>query len=206
MEEPKIITLQTPERFSSGIWGIEEGDIPQSYFADISPSLRTPFSYRGRQYVSSGGHHGIGLRNPANAWCYELCDPSHMQAKESPDGKRTTYPGAEVSYSGKKFILGEQVRFTHRQLKVSEVREMLRRLYAYGGLFAAGKSYREMLLEFAEDTKVSSLPISNPHYLPGIDKELASSWADRERSDIKTRLETTASVFLTEQGSQYSLF
>ena len=50
---------------------------------------------------------------------------------------------------------GPKVAFTIRERTVEEETDLLRRRYAHGGYFAAGKTYRQLLLEFQRRDNVS---------------------------------------------------
>jgi hypothetical protein len=66
-----------------------------------------------------------------------------------------SHEGSSVTWNHRAYRLGPKVAFTIRERTVEEETDLLRRQYAHGGYFAAGKTYREMLSEFQERDNLS---------------------------------------------------
>jgi hypothetical protein len=133
---PSEILIE-PGRLACGLWGYEEGDIHAAYCADTFPKIRT-FQYEGRLFTNCGG-------TSESMDCYPLIPAENYLG---PEQIPYSYEGSQVTWNRRACRLGPKVAFTIRERTVEEETDLLRRLYAYGGYFAAGKTYRQMLLEF----------------------------------------------------------
>lgn len=129
---PEEIIVE-PLRLEIGIWGYPEGDISAAYCADTFPKVKT-FRHDGQEFTNLGG-------SGSSVTCYPLLAADGNSPEEIP----YSYEGREVVYQGQKYRLGRKVKFTIRERTLPEGVDYLRRLYAYGGYFAAGKTYAEVL-------------------------------------------------------------
>ena len=142
-EWPTEIIVE-PSRLAVGIWGDNEGDINAAYCADTFPKIKV-FLHQGQRYTNSGGTNDCAI-------CFPLI-PS--EEYKGPPQKPYSYEGRTAVYENQSFTLGPKIKFVARARTLQEEVSLLQRQYAYGGLFAAGKTYREMLLEFLEDEEIS---------------------------------------------------
>jgi len=136
--------LVEPARLASGLWGFPEGDINAAYCADTFPKIRT-FVHEGRLFTNCGG--SCDSMN-----CYPLIPTEQYTGPES---MPYSYQGKTVAYKGRRYRLGPKVAFTVRERSLAEETDLLRRQYAYGGGFATGKTYRRMLLDFLDRSKIA---------------------------------------------------
>jgi hypothetical protein len=133
---PEEIIVE-PARLDSGAFGGQEGDISAAYCADTLPKVST-FLHDGQRFANCGG-------SEYTVYCYPLLSPS-----EGTEKKPYSHEGEAVKFGKLSFTLGPKIKFTARPRTIQEATCLLRRMYAHGGLFASGKTYREMLLEFLE--------------------------------------------------------
>jgi hypothetical protein len=145
-----------PGRLAWDLWGDTEGDITAAYSGDKRPKILT-FVHEGQRFTNMGG-------SEYSVHCYPLLLPENYKGT----GKKPySYEGETVIHDKQTFTLGAKVAFSSRPLTVDEEISLLRRKYAYGGHFVAGKTYQEMLLTFQEDER-------NPdHRKTAIARELA---------------------------------
>lgn len=188
-EWPAEIIVE-PSRFGSRIWGEIEGDIPQAYCADVFPRVKT-FQHEGHHFANLGCCFGHG--DSCNA--YPLIPTDSYRGSEP---RQYTYEGRECLIRGRRFRLGVCVKFVCRERTVEEWVGLMRRKYAYGGYFAAGKSYAQVLEYFRAQHFVSpveliaieieslrpDLPLTQEHMLERIanGKPKHSSFAQLEMS------------------------
>jgi hypothetical protein len=131
-----------PGRLAWDLWGDTEGDITAAYSADKLPKVMT-FVHEGQRFTNMGGRE-------YSVDCYPLLLPEHYKGA----GKVPySYEGETVIHDKQKFTLGPKVTFSSRPLTVDEEISLLRRKYAYGGLFASGRTYQEMLFDFQQDER-----------------------------------------------------
>ena len=138
-EWPQEIIVE-PSRLAMPLWGETEGDIQAAYSADTFPKIKT-FTHEGHLFTNCGG------------WCeHEMhCHPLIPEmAYQGPQPAQFTYEGQSAVYRGKKVRLGPCVKFVIRERTPEEWADLLRRQYAHGGYFVAGKSYCEMLNDFLQ--------------------------------------------------------
>jgi hypothetical protein len=140
-----------PSRFGSRIWGEVEGDIPEAYCADIFPRVKT-FLHEGRHFATLGCCFGHG--DSCSAYPLIPTDSYH-----GPEPRQYTYEGRECLFRGRRFRLGTCVKFACRERTVEEWADLMRRKYAYGGYFAAGKSYAQVLEYFRAQHFVSPVEL-----------------------------------------------
>jgi hypothetical protein len=138
-EWPSEIIVE-PARLASGLWGYKEGDIYAAYSADTFPKIQT-FAHEGQLFTCGGGSNSF-------MDCYPLIPTGEYKG---PASVPYSHEGNPVVYKGQKLTLGPKIKFVSRELTVPEEIELLRRKYAYGGYFAAGKTYRELLMEYFDD-------------------------------------------------------
>ena len=126
-------------RFSSGLWRVPEGDISAAYSAEIFPKIRV-FTHEGRVFTNCGGCFCGSVH--AEMDCYRL-----LPADEycGPEPRQYTYEGREAACKGEVFRLGPKVVFVASDPSIDEWRQMLRVLYADGGMFASRCAYLEFL-------------------------------------------------------------
>lgn len=145
-----------PHRLRSGLWGYEEGDISQSYSADVygmHKKIRKPFTHASQFYVSMGSATG-GCRSQPTSKAYPLLHENYHESvmqEFTNAGLHSGYVGEPVIWKGDRCIFGLPAIFKQRVLTDDERVDLLRRMYAYGGMFAieAG-SYQCFLLDEKE--------------------------------------------------------
>ena len=139
-----------PERLQCGSWGYQEGDISASYSADIyaeKKQLRRPFNHAHTPHVAmsvcSSGFAGL------EAKAYPLVHLSYSnQILEDyrNSSLKDGYTGKPIRRFGNDCVFGLPVIFRQRVLRIDEVIDLCRRMYAYGGLFAAqAESYDDLI-------------------------------------------------------------
>jgi hypothetical protein len=138
-EWPEEIRVE-PSRLAMGIWGEPEGDIQAAYSADTIPKIKT-FAHEGHLFTNCGGRCEEAMN------CYPLIPEALYQG---PGPAKYTYEGMNAVHRGQNVRLGPCVKFVVRERTQAEWAHLLRRKYAHGGMFAAGKSYAEMLGDFLE--------------------------------------------------------
>jgi hypothetical protein len=141
---PEEIIVE-PARLDLGVFGGQEGDISAAYCADTLPKVST-FLHDGQRFANCGGSEN-------SVCCYPLLSPGDGTATKK---KPYSHEGETVKLGKQSFTLGPQVKFTARPRTIQEETSLLRRMYAHGGYFVAGKTYREMLLEFLERDRTSA--------------------------------------------------
>lgn len=138
-----------PERLASGLWGLPEGDISKSYSGHCyieHKRAKAPFHHIAKAYVAMSVYSS-GFHREATA--YPLMNPNTFKAEEY----QYSYTGKSISYKGKSYTLGNAVVFSQRPLSLDEKIEMLRRYFAYGGLFAVeAGTYNSYLAGVAQDS------------------------------------------------------
>ena len=139
---PEEIIVE-PLRLETSLWGYPEGDISAAYCADTFPKIKT-FRHQGQTFTNMGG-------DGFYAHCYPLLPITDGDCSEPVAHSRE---GNEVICQGQKYKLGPKVKFTVRERTLEEGVDLLRRQYAYGGYFASGKTYREVLLNFRENDEI----------------------------------------------------
>ena len=140
---PKEILVDA-SRLAMGIWGETVGDIHAAYSADTFPKIRA-FEHEGRFFTNCGGMVEQAMD------CYPLIPETLYQ---SPEPTAFSYEGRAAIYLGQRVKLGPRVTFVARDRTPEEWALHLRRQYAYGGCFAAGKSYREVLQSLSETSQL----------------------------------------------------
>ena len=126
-------------RFSSGLWRVLEGDIQAAYCADTFPKVKV-FMHEGRLFTNCGSHFSGPVRAAAD--CYPLIPADEYRG---PEPKQFTYEGREAAYQGQVFKLGRKVVFEASDPTIEEWQRLFRVLFADGGMFAHGVTYREFL-------------------------------------------------------------
>ena len=125
-------------RFSSGLWRAPEGDIQAAYCADTFPKVKV-FMHEGRFFTNCGCHFSGAVRAAADCFPLVLADEYR-----GPEPKQFTYEGREA-YQGQVFKLGRKVVFEASDPTIEEWQRLFRVLFADGGMFAHGVTYREFL-------------------------------------------------------------
>ena len=105
-----------------------------------------------------------------------------------------------MTYRGGKFKLGPRVKFTVRERTVEEWTDLLRRQYAHGGYFAAGKTYKRVLRNFRQKTR--RVMSRNEHV--AIELELRTDDQPRTQTQMLSRL-AKSRVTCTPHESQMEL-
>ena len=126
-------------RFSSGLWRLPEGDIQAAYCADTFPKIRV-FMHEGQRFTNCGGHSLGPVRAAADCYPLIAADEYH-----GPEPMQYTYEGREAAYQSQIFKLGRKVVFSASDPTIAEWKQLLRVLYADGGMFAHGVTYHEFL-------------------------------------------------------------
>ena len=165
-----------PSRLETGIWGNPEGDIQAAYCADTFPKIRT-FTHDGQLFTNCGGcaEESMG--------CYPLIPESDYNG---PEPRQYTYESKASIYHGQKFRLGPKVKFTVRARSLDEWTNLLCRRYAHGGYFAAGKTYRDVLVQFLERERTPEAERT------AIEAELARTDLPETQTEMLERLRIAA--------------
>lgn len=132
--------LVEPSRLAMGIWGDTEGDIQAAYCGETFPKIKT-FLHEGHLFTNCGGCAEQSVN------CYPLVPESDYHG---PEPRRYSYEGRAAKFKGCNFKLGPKVKFTIRPRSLADWVDVLRRQYAHGGYFAAGKTYHDVLMNFQE--------------------------------------------------------
>lgn len=135
---PDIITTDW-KRFSSGLWRIPEGDIAAAYCADTFPKIKV-FTHAGIKYANCGCHYSHSVQSAAD--CYPLVSFAEYRG---PEPAQYTYEGRVAILGKVQFKLGRKVVFKSSDPSVQKLVLHFRVLYADGGFFAHGVTYREFL-------------------------------------------------------------
>ena len=126
-------------RFSSGLWRVSEGDIAAAYSASTLPIVQV-FTHEGRWFTNGGSSFSKWVHAEVNA--YPLIPADEYCGAESVP---YSYEGREVTCKGKTFRLGAKVMFISTDPTIEEWRQLMRVLYADGGMFAADCTYTEFV-------------------------------------------------------------
>lgn len=129
------------KRFACGLWRLPEGDISAAYCADTFPKLKA-FVHEGRLYTNCGSLFSTAMHSFVTA--YALIPPDEYHG---PETVQYSYEGKEGIYKNERWRLGPQLIFESSDPTVEEWISILRVLYADGGMFAHGVTYREFLTE-----------------------------------------------------------
>lgn len=149
--EWEIVTV-SPQRLQSGLWGYDEGDIAASYSADVygeKKQVRRPFAHERTPHVAmSVSSRMTGGEAKAYPIVHESYADEIMQQFRA-SGLNDGYTGKAVKRFGNDCIFGLPVIFRQRPLKKPEIIDLSRRMYAYGGLFAAeAGSYHNLIADW----------------------------------------------------------
>jgi hypothetical protein len=136
-QTPRIITNW--RRFSMGLWRVPRGDIAEAYSARSFPKVAV-FTHEGRLFTNGGASYSKLIQAEVN--CYPLIPADEYRGAESVP---YSYEGREAAYKGKVFRLGAKVVFVASDPMIDEWRQLLRSLFADGGLFSSGCTYPEFL-------------------------------------------------------------
>lgn len=152
-ERLKVFTVE-PVRLRCGLWGYPQGDIAASYSADTymqSGKLRRTFNHARFYYVAMS-MVGSGFRSKAEAYPLLPAD-HHAKSVHDPDTSNAAYyTGEFVCYKQTEFIFGVPAIFEQRAFSEEETVDLIRRMYAYGGYFAAhAGSYANLLKKWLAD-------------------------------------------------------
>lgn len=172
---PEEISVE-PSRLSIGLWGETEGDIASAYCAHTFPKIRC-FTHEAHLFTNTGRTCGFG-KDSVDAYPLIL-----EEDYKGPESKPYSYEGERVRYKGRNFRLGARVRFIARERSVAEWVDLMRRQYAYGGYFASGKTYAELLAEFGEEASIST------NQRAAIDTEAARADLPQTQEEMLKQLE-----------------
>lgn len=146
----KPVVLVERHRLNSGLWGYPQGDISASYsadrFAEGAP-IRTPFVHGAFNFVSMGG--GFSGFDVCEATAYPLL-PVARGGKLPPEPDPEAqwgYAGRAAKHLGVQYVFGEASVFRGRPMTETQVLDRTRRMYGYGGLFAAEAGTYNRLVE-----------------------------------------------------------
>lgn len=198
----KVDFVVEPERMFAGLWGLKEGDIASSYFVDIKPEIRGTFSFHGYQWVNGGGSLGVSLKDQCSFKCYPLIPLTDFSDSGwKPQKKDKSLTGTVVNHQGMKYILGNYKVFGHRLLTITERREIIRRMYAFGGIFSSGETYEESLTFWYKGSKEDER-----EYREAICQELESDYLYMTKEQLKKSFKKEDSTFSKVDNEQYLLF
>ena len=176
---PQQIMVE-PARLSIGLWGYPKGDIAQAYCADRFPRLRA-FFHEGHHYANlSGGEHRVNA--------YPLIPARNYRG---PQPQQYNYEGRSARWNGLPVILGPEVVFACRERTLDEWTDRLRRIYAYGGWFASGKTYAELLAEFLSDAPSAGKADAIRH-------ELAQASLPITQEEMRQHIETPKAAQISQ--------
>lgn len=194
------VIIVEPARLRGGLWGYDEGDISRSYSADcfsLKDAIRQPFAHRSGLYVAMSVGSDT-LRHP-EARAYPILHESYagtVADELAASGLRDGYITRPLRYKRQNCILGMPVIFRQRFYSAAEFIDLIRRMYAYGGLFASqAGSYENFLSERIGKTG----DVSHRRAL------LADLAADMPQSQAAMRA-CIESAFAPGTGGQLSLF
>lgn len=152
--QEKSVVIVDPARLQSGLWGYPEGDIARAYSADTygsSGKVREPFRHEGILYVTMALSSG-GLEH-AEAMAYPVM-PEMMDQPQEPSDRG--YAGRKVKLRNQACVFGHPVVFRQRPLDASEIIDLTRRMFAYGGWFASrAGTYERFIMEMLERAKLA---------------------------------------------------
>jgi hypothetical protein len=168
-------------RLNCVMWDSQAGDIYQSMQTIIPPSrVVKVFLHEGKLWTSTGCCLSF---YQAESFCYPLIPSLEYSG---PEQVKQSHEGEEVRHNSSKFRLGPCHWFTAKDRPVEEWRRRLKRLYANGGMFTAGKTYHEVLLHDQTKSKwnpetLSWVPCSTvvPNCFEAIRLELAGPDFDK---------------------------
>ena len=186
-EWPQEIIVE-PSRLVMGIWGDKEGDISAAYCGDTFPKVKT-FLHEGQLYISSGGSDN-------SVTCYPLIPTEQYSGRAKQPYSRE---GETVNYRSQSFTLGAKMKFTARPLTLAEEISLLRRQYAYGGYFAAGKTYRELLTEYLDSDEIKQ------GLKTALEAELASDDLPNTQTEMLARLGGQPRKSEDDEGEQENM-
>jgi hypothetical protein len=104
-----------------------------------------------------------------------------------------------VHYKGLSYKLGLKTYFISRPRTQDEIIELLRRQYAFGGFFAANKTYREVLLA------KNNHPNTTPAYKAAIATELSQPSLPSTQEEMSVRLGKQSKTPLAPRITQPAL-
>jgi hypothetical protein len=140
------VPVQSPERiitnwrrFSMGLWRVPRGDIANAFSVSAFPKVIV-FTHEGRLFTNAGASYSKLIHAEVNG--HPLIPADEYRGEESVP---YSYQGLEVVFKGKDFRLGAKVLFAASDPSVEEWRQLLRSLFADGGLFASGCTYPEFI-------------------------------------------------------------
>ncbi len=177
------VILIKPCRLACGLWGFKEGDVHAAYCADTFPKIRT-FQHEGRLFTNCGG-------TSESMDCYPLLAAEDYRG---PERLPSSYEGSQVTWNQRTCRLGPKVAFTSRARTVEEETDLLRRQYAHGGYFAAGKTYRQLLLEFQSQDNASK------NLVEAIEAELARADLPNSQQEMLAQLAGPCLPMPAQQG------
>lgn len=146
----------SPERLRSGLWGYKEGDISASYSADIyaeKKKLRRAFQFAHTPFVAMATQN-LGFASiQAKAYpVYHSSSADRVMDDYRRCGLKDGYVGKPIKRGSIDCIFGLPVIFKQRDLRQHEIVDLCRRMYAYGGLFAAeAGTYDNLMLNWFTD-------------------------------------------------------
>ena len=179
---PREILIE-PSRLACGLWGYKEGDVHAAYCADTFPKIRT-FLHEGQLYANCGGASD-------SMDCYPLIPAENYVG---PEQIPYSYEGSQVTWNRRACRLGPKVAFTVRERTVEEEVDLLRRQYAHGGYFAAGRTYRQLLLEFEKCDNPSN------NLVAAINAELARVELPNTQQEMLAQLAGPSVPQVAQQG------
>lgn len=136
------IIIVSWRRIVCGLWRVPAGDIYRAYSASHLPRVKT-FHLNGRLFTCMG-ISGRAFQHEASA--HELIP---ADSYTGPESVKYSHEGALVTWQKQSFRLGPRIQLRSDDPIVDEWRGLLRVLYADGGMFAARKTYAQLLSEWA---------------------------------------------------------
>lgn len=197
-KEWKTVTVE-PARLFSGLWGYEEGDIAASYSADVcgeKQRLRPTFTHAHTPHVAMNVG---GSFMKAEAKAYPIVHSSYadeIMNDYKKVGLTDGYTGKAVRRFGNECIFGLPVIFRQRALKKAEIIDLTRRMYAYGGLFAAeAGSYDALVRNWCSKYE-------DPRLLKALIGELENADLPQSQQDMRAFIQSQ----YAPETAQLSLF
>jgi len=146
-----IITVPF-ERMKEDLWYPKDGDIRAarvSYGNNGKVQIRKPFEHDGKKWVNWGGSEVRVICTPLLPWKSEATIP---------EKKQYCHENEIVTVKGQQYVCGPEVEFVVAPRGPAAEAEHARRLYAFGGMFAAeAGSYNNLLRKWLAEKDGTSL-------------------------------------------------
>jgi len=137
------------ERMKTDLWYPKDGDIQAArviYNDRGKKTVRKTFAHEGQEWITWGGSE-----------CRVKCTPVTLLRGGPPTPVRYSCENEIVTIRGKQYVCGPEVEFIATRGPAGEA-EHCRRLYAFGGMFAAeAGSYNNLLCKWLKEHKPTEM-------------------------------------------------